>query len=70
MLRWRQTLEIFENGFVWTRLLDTVSKQRGEVRATQLIENRSNATVRTHRQVGIADGGDKRIRWNSAESSA
>jgi len=40
-LRWKQTLEIFEGGFVWKRLIGTNSATREQIRKVEHVTHRS-----------------------------
>ncbi|HTQ02535.1 MAG TPA: hypothetical protein VMI54_01720 [Polyangiaceae bacterium] len=56
VLRWRQQVELFENGFVWTGLTGTRSIGRDQVRGVELIRHRSKMGVRTEIKVTLTDG--------------
>jgi hypothetical protein len=43
VLRWRQQVELFERGFVWTRLLGTHRVRREDIRHTDLITHHGRA---------------------------
>jgi hypothetical protein len=56
VLRWRQEVELFENGFVWTSLTGTKSVTRDQVRGVQLTRYHSKMGTRSVVEVALADG--------------
>lgn len=56
VLRWRQQVELFENGFVWTSLTGVKSVTRDQVGGVRLIQHRSKMGIRTEIEVTLADG--------------
>ena len=55
VLRWRQQLEVFENGFVWTRLLGSVQVPRSNVRGAQLTRHLTRMGAHSELVVELAD---------------
>ncbi len=58
VLRWRQRVEVFDDGFVWTRLLGTRSVRRDEVRGVRRIEHIRRAGSYMEVEVQL-EGGQK-----------
>jgi hypothetical protein len=56
VLRWRQQVGLFENGFVWTSLSGTKSVTRDQVRGVQLTRYRSRMGTYAKVEVTLADG--------------
>ncbi len=56
VLRWRQQVELFEGGFVWTGLTGVRSVTGDQVRGVELIHHRSRRGTRTEVKVALADG--------------
>jgi hypothetical protein len=56
VLRWRQRVDVFDDGFVWTRLLGTRSVRRDEVRGVRRIDHISRSVRYTEVEVQL-DGG-------------
>jgi hypothetical protein len=56
ILRWRQQVELFENGFVWTSLMGMKSVTRDQVRGVQLTRYRSKMGIYEKVAVTLADG--------------
>lgn len=56
ILRWRQMVEVFEHGFVWTRLLGVVRVARPEIRDATLIRHRSRQGTREEVKVELVSG--------------
>lgn len=56
VMRWRQTLEIFEGGVVWTRLLGAQSWPRAQLRAVRHITHHSRQGTSYEVEVTLADG--------------
>jgi len=56
VLRWRQQVELFEGGFVWSRLTGQVAVRRSDVQRTQLITHRSRAGTHDEVVVHLAGG--------------
>jgi hypothetical protein len=57
VLRWRQTVEVFERGLVWTRLYGTVTVPREKVRAARWIQHRSRNGSHDEIEIDLVDGG-------------
>jgi hypothetical protein len=56
VLRWKQTVEVFERGFVWTRLYGVVQVAREEIRNATMITHRSKQGTRVEVKVELANG--------------
>jgi hypothetical protein len=56
ILRWRQRVEVFDDGFVWTRLLGTQAVQRNQVRAVRRIQHYARAGNYMEVEVSLNDG--------------
>jgi len=56
VLRWRQQVELFEGGFVWSRLISKVTVARSEVQGTELITHHSRSGTHVEVVVHLADG--------------
>jgi len=54
--RWRQQVELFEGGFVWSRLTGKLSVPRNEVQGTQLITHHSRSGSHVEVVVHLASG--------------
>jgi hypothetical protein len=61
VLRWRQRLEIFEGGLVWTRLFGTRVVPRAEIAGAELIGHRSRLGHHVEVVVRLAGGGSLSI---------
>jgi hypothetical protein len=56
VLRWRQQVDLYEGGFVWTSLTGVKVVTREQVRGVQLTRHRSRMGTRTVVLVTLADG--------------
>ena len=56
LLRWRQQVELFERGFVWSRLLGTHRVRKEEIQQTQLITHHGRAASYVEVVVHLASG--------------
>lgn len=56
VLRWRQEVELFERGFVWTSLTGMKSASRDQVRGVELTRYRNRMGTREVVAVTLADG--------------
>ena len=56
VLRWKQTVEVFEQGFVWTRLYGSVQAARADIRNVTLITHHSRQGTRIEVKVELAGG--------------
>jgi len=54
--RWRQQVELFEGGFVWSRLTGKLTVPRNEVQGTQLITHHSRSGTHVEVVVQLASG--------------
>ncbi len=54
--RWRQTFEIFEGGFVWSRLTGTVEVPKSEIRGAKLITHLGRWATYDEVVIELADG--------------
>jgi len=54
--RWRQQLEVFENGFVWSRIGGRTLVTRAEVSGTELLAHRSRTGQHVELVVHLAGG--------------
>ncbi|MEO8902747.1 MAG: hypothetical protein ABI488_12010 [Polyangiaceae bacterium] len=61
VLRWKQSVEVFERGFVWTRLSGTVQVAREEIRNVTLITHRSRQGTRVEVKVDLTNGKTRSI---------
>jgi hypothetical protein len=56
MLRWRQTVDVFERGFVWKRLYGERQVARAEIRNATMITHHSRQGTRVEVKVELANG--------------
>ena len=56
VLRWQQTVEVFEQGFVWKRLYGSVQVLRADVRNVTLITHHSRRGTYVEVKVELASG--------------
>lgn len=56
VMRWRQALEIFEGGVVWTRLIGVTTWPRTQLRAVRHVTHRSRQGSSVEVEVTLADG--------------
>jgi hypothetical protein len=61
MLRWKQSLEIFEGGFVWTRLTGVVTVRRDEIEKVEHITHRSAQGEKVELIVFLTNGKSRSI---------
>jgi hypothetical protein len=56
LLRWRQTVDVFERGFVWKRLYGERQVARAEIRNATMITHHSRQGTRVEVKVELANG--------------
>lgn len=56
VLRWRQQVELFEGGFIWSRLTGKLAVPKHEVRRTELITHHSRSGTHVEVIVHLASG--------------
>ena len=56
MSRWRQSVEVFEGGLVWTRLYGVVRAQREQVQSARLIRHRNRNGSHDEVEIDLAGG--------------
>lgn len=56
VLRWRQRVELFEGGFIWSRLTGRLSVPKHEVQRTELVTHHSRSGTHVEVIVHLADG--------------
>jgi hypothetical protein len=56
ILRWKQTVEVFERGFVWKRLHGVLQVARADIRNATMITHRSRQGTRVEVKVELARG--------------
>jgi hypothetical protein len=59
VLRWRQQVELFEGGFVWSRLTGQVAVRRSDVQRTEIITHHSR--MGTHDEVIVHLAGGREL---------
>jgi hypothetical protein len=58
LLRWRQSVEVFERGFVWQRLYGTLQVAREDIRSATMITHHGRQGTRVEVKVDLASGSD------------
>jgi len=61
VLRWKQTLEIFEGGFVWTRLTGVVTVTRDQIEKVEHITHRSRQGEHVEVLISLTNGKSRSI---------
>ncbi|HEU5077131.1 MAG TPA: hypothetical protein VFU02_23230, partial [Polyangiaceae bacterium] len=56
LLRWRQRVELFEGGFVWSRWTGTLAVPKHEVQRTELVTHHGRSGVHVEVIVHLAGG--------------